>query len=516
LDPDLANLRGRVGTIILLFVAFTAGLLIAQTDPTPEANADTVITFEQAEAQTPDTDEPAPATIIDEGAEPEALVGASILPTEALIIAAIMLLFCSGFFSGSETALFSLSKVQTAQLERKDKLSRADRAVLRLLSDRKDTLITILIGNMMINVAIALVIGAITARFFAESFLLSFLVGSVLATLAVLIVGEIFPKSLAIEHAESFARLIAIPLSSIRKVFTPLRFTFKFITEIIFRLLNLPAEDDSEAVTEQEIKGLVTMGQVEGLIQDDEREMIDSVFDFNDEIVEKIMTPRVALQAYSLDVDRQELEQGLLEGGHSRVLIYGDSLDDIRGVVHLKDVLLNPDKGLDELMRQPLIVPEKKKLSDLLNDFRKSHQHLAVVVDEYGGTEGCISLSDVLEQIFGDLLEVGDTGTLKLQKISRHVYEMNGLYRIDDLNDELNLKLPEDEATTVSGLINSILGDFPKPNTKVEINGLEFTVLKMGARRIARARLKLPASLFGKSANDTIDDDHTSPTQVAV
>jgi CBS domain containing-hemolysin-like protein len=500
LDPDLANLRGRVGTIILLFVAFTAGLLIAQTDPTPEANADTVITFEQAEAQTPDTDEPAPATIIDEGAEPEALVGASILPTEALIIAAIMLLFCSGFFSGSETALFSLSKVQTAQLERKDKLSRADRAVLRLLSDRKDTLITILIGNMMINVAIALVIGAITARFFAESFLLSFLVGSVLATLAVLIVGEIFPKSLAIEHAESFARLIAIPLSSIRKVFTPLRFTFKFITEIIFRLLNLPAEDDSEAVTEQEIKGLVTMGQVEGLIQDDE----------------KIMTPRVALQAYSLDVDRQELEQGLLEGGHSRVLIYGDSLDDIRGVVHLKDVLLNPDKGLDELMRQPLIVPEKKKLSDLLNDFRKSHQHLAVVVDEYGGTEGCISLSDVLEQIFGDLLEVGDTGTLKLQKISRHVYEMNGLYRIDDLNDELNLKLPEDEATTVSGLINSILGDFPKPNTKVEINGLEFTVLKMGARRIARARLKLPASLFGKSANDTIDDDHTSPTQVAV
>src|SRR5690606_22080156 len=144
----------------------------------------------------------------------------------------------------------------------------------------------------------------------------------------------------------------------------------------------------------------------------------------------------------------------------------------IRGVLHVKDVLLYPNKPYRELMRQPLFVPEKKRLSALLNQFRRTHQHMAVVVDEYGGTSGCVTLNDLLEEIFGDLVEIGDTETTALHKINDHTYEVDGLHRIDSLNDELDLDLPDDDAATVSGLISSTLGDFPKVHTRLNINGV--------------------------------------------
>lgn len=505
LDPEhslCARMPVMARLLALIFIAM-AGFGPAQ-EQAPPADGDAVTTtsiaIEGSQQPTLATDDDTTATaaqgkrgrLVGEAETAgEAAACEPVPSTRHLLMVLAGLLTLSFFFSGSETALFSLNRIQLTRIEREERPTASERAILTLMSNGRSTLTTILLGNLMVNVATSLVVGTIVQRSLGHHVVLSFLVGTLLATVALLIIGEITPKTLAIEHSERYARVVAPPLLLLRTLLTPIRALFDFASERLFRLLGMPAMSDTEAVSEQELKGLVTIGHIAGIIQDEQREMIDSVFDFTESTVDQIMTPRVGLTAYPINIDSGELRQHLTRGEHSRVLIYRDNIDHVVGVLHTKDALLNPEKDFRSLMRRPLFVPEKKRLDNLLNDFRRRKQHLAVVVDEYGGTAGCVTLNDLIEEIFGGVVEVSAPGDLTLQKIDDHTYEVDGLYRIGDLNYDLDLDLPEDEGTTVSGFISNRLGDFPKPRTRLRVGNVQFTVLKMAARRVAIARMNI-------------------------
>jgi len=402
------------------------------------------------------------------------------------------LLAMSAFFSGSETAVFSLGRLHRARLERRPRHGPTERALLSLLADPKSTLAAILVGNLMVNVAASMVVGTLVHRVVGAHPLLSFLLGTIIATIALLIVGEILPKTIAVDRAEHIALIVARPLLAIRRLLSPIGGFFNAMSDGIFRVFGLPAESHDEAVTEVEIKGLVTLGHDAGVLGKDEREMIDSVMEFAEETVDRIMTPRVALQAFPVGTPREEIVRAVARGIHSRTLIYKGSIDRIVGVLHTKDVLLNPNRDPYSLMRRPLFVHERRPLTGLLHEFRRGKQHMAVVVDEYGGTSGCVTLNDLMEEIFGGLPGAPQAFDPKLRKIDERTYEVDGLYRIGDLNDELELNLPEDDSTTISGLICNRLSEFPKPQTRLRVGELTFVVERMAARRVARARLILP------------------------
>jgi putative hemolysin len=413
-----------------------------------------------------------------------------------LVVVLFVLLLLSAFFSSSETALFSLSRHQLKRMERNEKSTAGQRAVVSLMKDSKSALATILIGNNMVNIGTSLTVGALAGYISGGNHVVAFLVGTVAATFLLLVAGEITPKAIALEKNESWAPTAAAPLMLIRRLFAPIRWLLvDVVGSIAFKVLRLPPEGEQDRVTEEEVKALLAHYENHGVIEQDGREMIAGVFGLTDLAVEDLMTPRVEMQAYPDSIGREELVADTIkEGSASRVFIYHENIDKVVGVLHVKDLLLSPERSPLELMREPMFVPEKKKAARLLNDFRRRRQHIAVVADEWGGTAGCVTMNDVLEQIVGDMPDPGEEAARAdaIKKVGHDAYEVDGGEEIDDVNERLGVELPSEEAATVSGLIINTLGDFPEVGSEVEVAGVRLRVTRMAPRRVARALLIRP------------------------
>jgi CBS domain containing-hemolysin-like protein len=384
----------------------------------------------------------------------------------------------SAFFSGSEIALFSVNKVRIRKLA-EEGLSKA--VILNRLLERPNRLLaTILVGNNIVNVGIAAVITSLAISFFGNRGV-GIAIG--VATLMILVFSEITPKAFAAKNAERVSLFVARPISTLVQLLYPVVRGLVLITTPVIRIFG--GETKRPFITEEEIKMLVEVGEKEGIIEKDEKEMIKSVFKFGDTTAKEVMVPRIDISAIDGNADLEEAKKLVLETGYSRTPVHEESIDNVAGFLFSKDLLKasKPGTKVKDIMRQAYYVPETKKLDEILDEMQAGKTQMAVVVDEYGGTAGLVTLEDLVEEIVGEILDEKEELPIKI--IDDKTALVNAKTSIDDVNEALGTILPEDDFGTLGGLIFNTLGDIPVTGEKVEVDNVTLIVDRMRGRRIS-------------------------------
>lgn len=404
-----------------------------------------------------------------------------------LLVAMVILVILSGFFSASETAYSSLNQIRLK--------SRADSgdqkaAQILALSERYDSLLsTILIGNNIVNIALA----SIGTVFFTG--LLGGASGPTVSTavitVTVLIFGEITPKSMAKEMPEKFASFSAPVLHALITVFTPVNFLFSAWKKFLSRHFH---GEENDGITDAELMTMVSEAENDGELTNHESELIRSAIEFDDVEVEEVLTPRVDVVAVADDISMQELADAFDESGYSRLPVYHETIDNIIGVVHEKDYYQATRRGsasMDELVAPTLYTTGSTQISALLRTLREKHHHMAVVVDEYGGTEGIVTLEDILEELVGEIWDEHDEETEEFRRQNNGNWLVSGSASVDDLWEELSI--PEDreiDSITVSGLVQEKTGRLPKVGDHFTIDRYDGVVTKTAHRRVLEVSLR--------------------------
>lgn len=412
----------------------------------------------------------------------------------------IVFLILSAFFSGAETAYFSLSKIKLQHLKESG-IRRALR-VAKLLDQPKQLLITILIGNTTVNVAAATVAALLTtdlcAQFQINEKLALFLEISVVVCV-LLLVGEITPKIIAVKNAVSFSQQISFALQIISYVLYPFTFILAGFTNFISKIFSI--SDIGVFLSQEELKTLIDVGEEKGAIEEEEKEMIHSIFQFAHTSVREIMVPRIDMICVDSDMPLDELIGLIKSRGFTRIPLYEDRVDNIQGIIHAKDLLpsikLEEDslktisQDLVKIARPVHYVPENKKIDDLLREFQSERIHMAIVVDEYGGTAGLITLEDVIEEIVGEIQDEYDTERPLFRKVNEVTFLVDGKINIHELQEEvLKMPIPISEGyDTLAGLIFDHTGYVPKENEKITYDRFDFIIEKIVKNRIVLVRI---------------------------
>ena len=415
-----------------------------------------------------------------------------------LIIALVFLVACSAFFSASETAFSSLNQIRL-----KSRAEDGDASAARVLAmaEKYDKLLsTILIGNNIVNIAAAS-IGTIlfTRALGAER---GATMSTIVLTIVVLIFGEVTPKSLAKEMPETVATAVSPMLNLLMVLFTPLTWLFSQWKRLLGHFVHSTEED---TITEGELMTMVSEAENDGELTDRESELIRSAIEFDDVEVEEILTPRVDVVAVEDTTSLDEVAQTFAESGYSRLPVYHDTIDNIIGVVHEKDFYLarlKKETSLEELVKPTLYTTGSTQISQLLRTLREQHHHLAVVVDEYGGTEGIITLEDILEELVGEIWDEHDEATEDFHKQSDGSWIVLGSASVDDLFETLGL--PEDEdidSNTVNGLVQEKTCHLPKVGDRFTLGSYDGVVTRTAKRRVTEVRLT-PAEKPEPEKND--------------
>jgi CBS domain containing-hemolysin-like protein len=402
----------------------------------------------------------------------------------------VVLLSLSFFFSGSETALFSLPRVV---IERLRQTSASGRQAAHLLDQPNRLLVTILIGNLAVNILISAIIGVWALRLVQHPFVAS-VVAVVVTTLLLLFFGEIAPKTLAINNAQRFALAVAFPLRLFARMVYPILRVILLLTDSALKLVGVGQGESHVAITEEEIKTLLAMGEEEGVIKSSERLMIHRIFEFGDTLVRDVYVPRADMVRVRFDTTIEELTNIMRETGHSRFPVYGKTVDDIRGVVYAKDFTRYFRRGLNTMpislfVRPAYYVPETKKVRDLLREFQSGRLHMAIVVDEHGGTAGLVTLEDLIEEVVGEIFDEYDVRTKELERLPDGSLRVDARMRLDNLSAILGRRVDSRECDTVGGLVYDLLEHVPAPNESVEYEGFRFTVEDIKNRRIRTVRV---------------------------
>ncbi|NOX66106.1 MAG: HlyC/CorC family transporter [Chlorobi bacterium] len=408
-----------------------------------------------------------------------------------LIFLLITLIF-SALFSGSEVALFSLDKKHLKEL--KEGKSLLNRYILSLLESPRRLLVTILIGNTIFNVA-ASIFAVTLAIQFAEVYDLSvelvLLAQIVLLTIFLLLIGEITPKLFASKNPLLFSKIIAFPLYWISILIYPVA---KILTDAIkFIVSKFKIDRSKTALHPSEITDLVDIGKEHGSIEEEEHELIHGLVEFRSINVREVMTPRVDIIAVPSDAEYDEVIDLITESGHSRIPVYEEDLDDIIGVLYAKDILsfLDKRKGKDsfalkKIVRDVIFIPETKLIHELLREFQKENIHMGIIVDEYGGTSGLVSLEDILEEIVGEIQDEYDKEEKEIIKVDDDKYVVLGKVSIDELNElfEKDFTNENDDYDTVGGFIFYHAGKIPKNGYQFDYKGLNFKVVDVENKRV--------------------------------
>lgn len=411
------------------------------------------------------------------------------------ILSFFILLLCSGFFSGSEVSFFSLDKKKIDRHFKKNPV--IHRYLVTLISFPRRLLVTILIGNTFVNVAISIVAVLIAldlAKLFQLNINLIITFQIIVTTLFVLIFGELVPKIIAAKSAIQFVKFAAIPIYLISAVLYPIS---EFITEVIrLSVSKLKFDKSKSALTAEEFSELADLSTETGAIDENEKEIINSIVEFRETTVSEIMTPRVDIIAVSENKSIDDVIKIINESGHSRIPVYRDSIDLISGVVLAKDLLsfINDDQRkrqtkISSLLKKVLFVPESKKIGDLLREFQSKKNHLAIVVDEYGGTAGLITLEDIIEEVVGDIWDEYDRAEKNIQHISENKFLVDGNILLEDLLSELGINLLDEndpDIDTLAGFILKIAGEIPKEGSSFVYNEYRITVKQLDKKRIRK------------------------------
>ena len=401
-----------------------------------------------------------------------------------LLVALIVLIAFSAFFSASETAFSSLNQIRL-----KSRAEEGDTSAARVLAmaEKYDKLLSsILIGNNIVNIAAASIGTVLFTKWLGAE---RGATTSIVLTVVVLIFGEVTPKTLAKEMPETIATAVSPVLSLLLTLFTPLTWLFSQWKKLLGRFVH---SSESDAITEGELITMVSEAENDGELTDRESQLIRSAIEFDDVEVEEILTPRVDVVAVEDDISLEELAQTFAESGYSRLPVYHDTVDNIIGVVHEKDFYiarLKKTVTMEDLIAPTLYTTGSTQISQLLRTLREQHHHMAVVVDEYGGTEGIITLEDILEELVGEIWDEHDEATEDFRQQSDGSWLVSGSASVDDLYETLDL--PEDEdidSNTVNGLVQEKTHHLPKVGDHFQLNDYEGVVTRTARRRVTEVR----------------------------
>jgi putative hemolysin len=405
----------------------------------------------------------------------------------------VVLMGLSGFFSSSETSLFSLSKIQLEQMRRDGHTSLG--RIERLLSQPRRLIVTILIGNEFVNVAASVISAAIVIQLLGaeNKFVNLFIMVPIL-----LLVGEITPKTLAIRNNVAFASFQSYYITLFADLISPLRWLVRQVADWVTTLIVGKERSRANIVTVDMVRTLAREAVGEGVLNPVEARYIDHIFEFGDKTVEDVMTPRSNIHFLSADMPLEEMLQELRRTRHTKVPVYQENRNNILGILYARDLLgLGPDalsrldRNRRQLLRPPYFVPETKLAAGLFHTFRKRKLSLALVVDEYGGVTGLVSMEDLLECIFGDLPSASDSVSIAAyRKLTDGSTRIEGGMQIEQFNREFNQCLSEEVAETVGGLVLDRFGELPVVGAKLQIDGLEFVVETVEGNRIMALSVK--------------------------
>ena len=403
----------------------------------------------------------------------------------------IFLIVLSAFFSSSEIAMFSLQQHRIESMV-EDGIPSAE-VISSLKSDPHRLLVTILVGNNIVNVAMSSVATALFALYLSQGkavFAATFGI-----TTIVLLFGESAPKSYAVENTEPWALRVARPLKYAELTLLPLVLLFDYLTRLVNRVTGGQAAIESTYVTREEIQNIIQTGEREGVIEEDEREMLDRIFRFNNTIAKEVMTPRLDVTAVPKSASVEEAIQTCVQSDHERVPVYEGNLDNIVGVVTVRDLVreLNYTEGepeLDHVVKPTLHVPESKNADELLQEMQENRLQMAVAIDEFGTTEGIITLEDMVEEIVGEILE-GDEHE-PIEFVDEDVAMVKGEVNIDEVNEILGIDLPEgEEFETLAGFLFNRSGRLVEEGEEVEYDNVKIRIERVDNTRIMKARVTM-------------------------
>ena len=403
----------------------------------------------------------------------------------------IILLFCCSLIAATEVALFSLTQKDLDSIEETQPAK--FEIIKKMLSLPKKLLATILITNNFLHIAIVILFSVSLDKLFATISIpaLKFTVEVILVTFLILLFGEVLPKVYASRNNVKFATFIAYPLLFLEKVLTPLSTPMRMLTSFLQKKLG---RQKTSLSVDQLSQALELTSDEE--TTSEEQKILEGIVTFGNTDTKQVMSPRIDIFAIATDETFEEIMPKIIEKGYSRIPVYHETIDNITGVLFIKDLIpyINKkDFDWKPLVREPFFVPENKKLDDLLKDFQSMKSHLAIVVDEYGGTSGLISLEDVIEEIVGDISDEFDDEEINYTKINNNTFLFEGkinlkdFYRITE-TDENKFEENKGEAETLAGFILELLGNFPKKGTKIEFENVSFTIESVDKKRIKQIK----------------------------
>jgi len=404
------------------------------------------------------------------------------------IIIFIFLLILSAFFSGTETAYFHIRKHRKETPEK----------IKSVLDSPQRLLVSLLTGNTIVNVSIASLAAYITAGF-ADDYTWSkstlILMEVLVVSVVVLIFGEILPKMIAIKYSKEYALKMYTPLKIMMFILSPIAQGFNAITNVVIKII--PFRKEKIFDSEEELKILAELGEEEGTLQEEESDMIQSIFDFKEKTVGEIITPRVDIVSLKSDESIDKAMDIIGERQFSKIPIYKDTIDNIKGILYAKDIIpylmgSRPNVNLQTLARQPFFVPETKPIDDLMEEFKLRKTSIAIVVDEWGGTEGLVTLEDVVEEVMGEIRDPYDQEESNVLKQSDGSFIVDGSITIYDLEEDTDIEFPDDrDYDTLGGFILDILTDIPQTGEQVEFNDMVFTVQTVENNRIGKIKIQI-------------------------
>jgi len=404
------------------------------------------------------------------------------------------LLFCSALVSGAEVALFSLSQ-KDIDVTLQENASKG-KILSELLEKPKKLLATLLVANNFINIGVVILFSFVGKNLFAAvtSPILKFILEVIVVTFLLLLFGEVLPKVYASRNNIKFAKLIAYPIAVLDKLLSPLSLPMRAATIYLHNKLGKQKTNFSVNQLSQALE-LTDSDETSS----EEQKILEGIVSFGNTDTKQVMSPRIDIFALEIEESFSVICPKIIEKGYSRIPVYRDNIDQIEGVLYVKDLLphINTNEfDWKSLLREPFFVPENKKLDNLLKDFQSMKSHLAIVVDEYGGTSGLVSLEDVIEEIVGDISDEFDDESLNFSQIDDKNYLFEGkinlkdFYRIIEVDEEL-FEIKKGEAETLAGFILEILGNFPKKNQKISFENCLFTVEAVDQKRIKQIKVTI-------------------------
>jgi CBS domain containing-hemolysin-like protein len=406
-----------------------------------------------------------------------------------LLFLLLSLLFLSAFFSSAETAFSSVNRIRLKHYI--DEGRTGAKKALEISTNFDEALSTILVGNNLVNIAAATLSSQLAIQIFGPS--VGVFVSTVVVTILVLIFGEILPKSLAKENAEVYSLKISGILFFLIKIFKPITWSFIQIRKIVSKLIR--NKDHSPSMTEEELKVMIDISEEEGVIEQHEKELVYRSLEFNDIIVAEILRPRTDIIAININSTVEDIKQTFFRERYSRIPVYEGNIDNIIGILSEKDFLtsLLNDKQPDfkDLVREPFFVVESMRVSNLLPELQKQKTHMAIVIDEYGGTAGLVTLEDILEEIVGEIWDEHDEKIKLLNQIDSSTYLISADYPLDDFARLTNIELPDSTYHTLGGWITEVFQRLPMKGEKITHEHLTIEIEETDEKRLRQIKVTL-------------------------